>query len=49
MLPDHFNVFKNQATVNYGGQESEKQFAVCDSDTSVNLKQNQDHQTCMNL
>ena len=31
--------------LNYSGQESEKQFAVCDSDTSVNLKQNQDHQT----
>ena len=39
MLPDHFNVFKNQATVNYGGQESEKQFAVHDSDTPVTLKQ----------
>ena len=44
MLPDHFNVFKNQATVNYGGQESEKQFAVHDSDTPVTLKQGQGHQ-----
>ena len=30
--------------LNYGGQESKKQFAVYDSDTPVTLKQSQGHQ-----
>ena len=35
--------------LNYCGQESEKQFAVYDSDTPVTLKQDQGHQTWYEL
>ena len=35
--------------LNHGGQDSKKQFAVYDSDTSVTLKQDQGHQTWYEL
>ena len=35
--------------LNYGGQESKKQFAVYDSDTPVTLKQGRGHQTWYKL
>ena len=35
--------------LNHGGQESIKQFVVCDSDTPVTLKQGQGHQTCYEM
>ena len=35
--------------LNYGGQESKKQFAVYDSDTSLILNQGQGHQTWYEL
>ena len=43
-MPDLFNVRKLQP-LNYGEQESKKQFAVYDSNTPVILKQGYGHQT----
>ena len=40
---------RTEQHLNYGGQEPTQQFAVCDSDTPVTLKQGQSHQTCYEL
>ena len=43
-MPDLFNVCKHHTTLKYSGQESKKQFAVYNYDTSVTLKQGRGHQ-----
>ena len=40
---------RNIQCLDYGGQESKKQFAVYDSDTSLILNQGQGHQTWYEL
>ena len=40
---------RTEQHLNYSRQEPTQQFAVCDSDTPVTLKQGQSHQTCYEL